>query len=162
MKKIYIIGTLLVITFGLIALRPEHSVAPQTAQPSATSEVRTSAALPLPAETHATAPVADAQPPVQTPNVTILIEGTLYPVYAAEGATVLDAMREATASSSFAFSGREHPGLGLFVESINGKKSAGGYYWFLYINGVSSDTGASQTMLHPGDVAEWRYKQSDY
>lgn len=75
--------------------------------------------------------------------------------------TVLEAMQSYEARSSFTFSGTEHPALGFFVESINGKKNEDGYYWFLYINGTSSPLGASQALVHTGDVVEWRYKTSE-
>ena len=82
--------------------------------------------------------------------------------YAADvenGATVLDAMRELGTSEGFTFTGREYPSLGFFVDSINGRKNADGYYWILYVNGTSSSSGASQTVLSSGDTVEWRYEQ---
>ena len=30
----------------------------------------------------------------------------------------------------------------------------------LYVNGKSSDAGASQTILHSGDIVEWRYEKN--
>jgi hypothetical protein len=93
-------------------------------------------------------------------NVTVSVEGYSYGAYIAENESVLDVMRQLAASQNFAFTGREYPSLGFFVESINGKKNADGAYWFLYVNGTSSDTGASQTMLHAGDVVEWRYEKN--
>ncbi len=70
-------------------------------------------------------------------------------------------MRSLASSSNFTFAGREYPSLGFFVESINGKKGTNGYYWFLYVNGKSSDTGASETHLKTGDVIEWKYEKSN-
>jgi len=98
--------------------------------------------------------------PAQAPNVTFVVSGTSYGVYAPAGATVLDAMRTLASTTNFAFTGRESSGLGFFVDSINGKSSAGGSYWFLYVNGKSSDTGASATALHAGDTVEWRYEKN--
>lgn len=170
MKKTYIVAAALVLTFGLIALRPEQRTVPQTAQPSATSNVAAATtseaqanavpSIPSGARAAASLPAVQTETPTSAPNVTIFVEGISYPVYAAEGATVLDAMREAAASSSLAFSGREYPSLGFFIESVNGKENADGFYWFLYLNGASSDTGASQTLLHPGDSVEWKYKRN--
>jgi hypothetical protein len=76
--------------------------------------------------------------------------------------TALEAMASFEESSQhrFTYTGHDYPGLGFFVDSINGKANANGLYWFLYVNGESSDTGASQTLLHPGDVVEWRYERS--
>src|SRR3989344_2308963 len=39
-------------------------------------------------------------------------------------ATVLDAMNEFASSSDFKFTSKEFPGMGAFVESINGKPNA--------------------------------------
>ncbi|MBI4093361.1 DUF4430 domain-containing protein [Candidatus Kaiserbacteria bacterium] len=73
--------------------------------------------------------------------------------------TVLDAMHAQKAEGTLSFSGREFPGLGFFVEEINGKRSADGYYWILYVNGTLSQTGVSQTFLSAGDLIEWRYEK---
>jgi len=75
--------------------------------------------------------------------------------------SVYESMLAYQASGGFTFSGREYVGLGFMLESINGKGPSGGKYWFLYINGISSPTGASQTTLKAGDRIEWRYKQSE-
>jgi len=85
---------------------------------------------------------------------------TLYEVPVLAGKTVLDAMREYQTSGNFSFAGTESMGLGFFVDTINGKENADGFYWFLYINGKSSDTGASQTTLTGNETVEWRYKKS--
>ena len=55
--------------------------------------------------------------------------------------------------------------LGGFVESINGVKSS--YEsnqkndWFYYINGLLSPIGASEYILHPGDIERWDYHSWD-
>jgi len=73
--------------------------------------------------------------------------------------SVLDAMRALSAKGSFSFSGRDFPGLGFFVEEMNGRKNTDGYYWILLVNGKKSDLGASQARLKEGDVVEWRYEK---
>ncbi len=94
-----------------------------------------------------------------TIRIALSIDGISSVASVPSGSTVLDAMRKLAASGKLAFEGREYPSLGYFVESINGKKYGGGFYWFLYINGRSSDTGASQTTLEDGDAIEWRYEK---
>ena len=95
------------------------------------------------------------------PDVTIVINGTSYPVYVPAGATVIDAMNTlASTTDTFTFTGRDYSGLGFFVEAIDGKQGADGSGWFLYVNGKSSDTGASQTALKAGDTVEWRYEKN--
>ena len=88
------------------------------------------------------------------------LDAPIVTVPAIAGKTVLDAMRAYQASGNFNFSGTESMGLGFFVESINGKANADGFYWFLYINGTSSNTGASQTKLTGGETVEWKYEKS--
>ncbi|MBI4088390.1 DUF4430 domain-containing protein [Candidatus Kaiserbacteria bacterium] len=75
----------------------------------------------------------------------------------AEG-SVLDAMNVLSTEGRLSFSGRDFPGLGFFVEEINGRRSADGYYWILRINGALSDKGVSQARVETGDIIEWRYE----
>lgn len=93
------------------------------------------------------------------PNATSTTSNIVSIPIRAEG-TVLEAMQEYASNSDFAFSGREHPSLGFFVESINGKKNADGKYWILYVNGEQSQKGASQTAVKPNDKVEWRLEES--
>jgi hypothetical protein len=77
--------------------------------------------------------------------------------------TVLDAMQTfATASSSFSFDGKDYPGLGFFVEVIEGRKAADGHSWILYVNEKTADRGASQQHVSPEDTVEWRYEKNIY
>lgn len=124
---------------------PETSVASSTTAVPTTSvavSIKTTAKASLP-----------------TPNITLAVGSTTYTVYAPENSSVLDAMQTLAATNAFSFYGKEFPDMGLFVESINEKKNADGYYWILYVNGKSSDTGASQTTLKAGDIVEWRYEK---
>jgi hypothetical protein len=73
---------------------------------------------------------------------------------------VLDLMRALSSGTSFTFTGENYPSLGFFVESINGAKNADGKYWILYINGKSSDVGASNAVIRSGDTVEWRFEKS--
>jgi hypothetical protein len=123
----------------------------------------------LVATTSNTASVAPTSPPPKTttetkktsPNITLSVGSTAYQVYAPEHASVLDVMRTLATTNAFSFSGKEFPSLGFFVDSINGKKNGDGLYWILYVNGTSSDTGASETFLKAGDAVEWKYEK-DY
>ena len=173
-KRFYTIGILLAFTFALIIVRPEARGAQQltlTPSPPATTTV-TTATGPTVAHTKILPPpispprsIVEATSsheaaPTPAPNVTILVASTSYRVYVPPDSTVLDAMRAASASSSFSFTDRDYASLGFFVESIEGHPNASGSYWFLYLNGTSSDTGASQTTLHDGDTVEWRYEKN--
>lgn len=102
----------------------------------------------------------DARPStVQSAKATTTAAANVVPVPIRAAGTALDAMRAYASSEKFAFTGREYSSLGFFVESINGRKNAGGSYWFLYINGAASEKGVSQAVLRPGDVVEWRYEK---
>jgi len=95
------------------------------------------------------------------PNITVEISSTTYPLYVPPGSSVVDAMRLLASSTDVRFSGQEYEGIGMFINSINGKENADGNYWFMYVNGTSSQTGASQTIIKDGDVIEWRYQKSE-
>lgn len=104
----------------------------------------------VPAETTAT-----------TSRVTITIEDKVYATSVPASISVLDTMRILASSTDLKFTTKEYAGLGALVDSINGKKNSTESYWFLYINGTSSQTGASETFLQSGDTAEWKYKKSE-
>ena len=97
--------------------------------------------------------------PVGYIQTTISVSGLNYAITVPPRSTVEDAMKLAAAQNpAFTFTEKSFPSLGEFIESINGKANAAGYYWFLYVNGKSSDTGISQTILQPGDEIQWQYK----
>lgn len=92
-------------------------------------------------------------------SVSLSVENKTYEARIESNASVLDLMNELEGKGAFSFSGKEFPSLGFFVEEMNGKKSADGHYWILYVNGTTSQTGVSQTFLSAGDVIEWRYEK---
>jgi hypothetical protein len=73
--------------------------------------------------------------------------------------TVLAAMQAYASSSRFTFTGTTYPSLGLFVDSIDGKTNANGYYWTLYIDGNLSELGVSSATATPGHIIQWRYQK---
>jgi hypothetical protein len=54
---------------------------------------------------------------------------------------------------------KEFPGVGEFVENINGVSPNGNQFWAFYVNGVSSTEGASQYITKPTDKIEWRLEE---
>ena len=97
--------------------------------------------------------------PANYQHATLTIAGTTYNLAFPPDSTVEAAMKLLeTQDPPFTFTEHEYPGLGEFVDSIAGKENAGGYYWFLYVNGVDSPTGVSDTTVHPGDTIEWKYE----
>lgn len=51
------------------------------------------------------------------------------------------------------------PGLGEFVEMIDGLKPAAEEFWAFYVNGKSSTVGASNYITQEGDVIEWKLQK---
>ena len=92
-------------------------------------------------------------------SISIAVDGKNYAVGITNEKTVEDAMETLGTTQNFSYTTREFSGLGSFVESINGKKNSNGYYWILYVNGTSSQTGISQTPLNAGDAFEWRFEK---
>ena len=80
-------------------------------------------------------------------------------VFVAEATgTVETLMQEKRADGSLAFTSKEYPTLGSFLESVNGVRNENGEYWMLHINGTRSSVGMSSAPVVPGDRIEWRYE----
>lgn len=92
--------------------------------------------------------------------VIILINGASYSTPLASGETLSQAMQTLMQKGDFTYTQKNYPGLGEFVDSINGVTSNNGHYWFLYKDGKISDTGISSTYLNAGDVIEWKYDRN--
>lgn len=120
-----------------------------SATPTATSTLATS-----------TASISTATNAAEMAELKVGTSTYSLPVHANE--TALDLMRTAASSTSFRFSGKEYPSMGLFVDSIDGIPSHNGMDWFLYLNGKSSELGASEAPVHAGDVVEWRFEKDHY
>ena len=105
-----------------------------------------------------TQPSATTSAPV-VHTVAFSVEGVRYEVAVAPKTSVLAAMRTLASTTPFTFSSHDFPGLGAFVEDMNGKKNADGFYWILYVNNAQSPKGTSQTFISPGDTVEWRYEK---
>lgn len=125
--------------------------APHTGSTASETEREAPRAEPTPEADGRSAPTCD--------SVRIIIESATYVPCVSGEMSVLSTMQIA-AEDGLSFSGREYPGLGFFIDSINSKTAEDGYYWFLYINDESSSLGASLTHVVSGDVIEWRYKRS--
>ncbi len=95
---------------------------------------------------------------ITTAEATFVVNGNSYPVAVTSGETIASAMQALEANGSITYTEKEYPGLGEFIESIDRKGSANNYYWMLYVNGVQSQTGVSETTLSPGDVVAWKYE----
>jgi hypothetical protein len=114
----------------------------------------------LTSETSRSAPaVSTISATTTTSNATLKVGDTVYPITALPGETVIIAMRTLSDAGALSFTGRDYPALGFFVDSIDGKKNAGGNYWMLYRNGISETVGATSAAVKAGDTIEWRYEK---
>jgi len=155
MKKLFIlIGAVAVVIATFFVLTPREGVVPLPLAVLATSTTTEPGISEQPVRS---APLPPAPAPA---NASITVGDTLYPIVVPPSETVLSAMRTLALTTDFTFSGRDYSSLGFFVESINGKKQAGGYVWIFYMNGEKSSLGISSATLDPGDVVEWKYEKS--
>lgn len=51
---------------------------------------------------------------------------------------------------------RDYGAMGQFVQSIDGVKADSGHFWEFWVNGKSSNVGASSYKLQNGDKLEWK------
>lgn len=99
-------------------------------------------------------------------TILIKINNQEYSFNIKEKETLLDVMRLLTADSRqpFTFSGKDYPGMGFFVEEINGQKndSSKNLFWVYYINGRSAEKGISLYEPKPNDSIEWKLETSKF
>lgn len=78
-----------------------------------------------------------------------------------EGATVYDAMKsiESVKENNFSFKIKEYPGLGIFVDGINGIMGTSGKYWIYYVNDKEASVSVSKYKINNGDVISWKYEK---
>jgi len=81
------------------------------------------------------------------------------PVFAT--GTVQEAMLAYEATGAVTYRGEQYIGLGYFLTHINGEAGERGTYWILHINGETSNYGASNARVVPGDHVEWKL-QTNY
>jgi hypothetical protein len=89
---------------------------------------------------------------------TLEIGGKKYQEETINQTTVYDLMRklQTNKENNFSFSYKEYPGMGIFVDEINGIKGTSGAYWIYYINGKEASVGISNYILKSGDIINWK------
>jgi len=85
------------------------------------------------------------------------ILGKSYSTETEEGVSVYDVMKSVE-DHSFSFKATNYPGLGYFIEEINGIKGSPGKYWFYYVNGKEANVGVSKYFIKSGDIISWEQK----
>lgn len=85
---------------------------------------------------------------------------TSYELRVNNTSTVYEAMK----NSQLNFKTKTFPGMGYFVEEINGIKNNNqtGMYWIYYVNGESAKLGISQQIVKPNDIITWKYETTNF
>lgn len=96
-------------------------------------------------------------------EVTLLVEEKAYQVSVPQDSSVYDLMRKAQETSDFQFRGKEFPGLGFFIQEINGLEQSPrvGKYWMYYVNGKKAEVGISAYMVKADDIISWKYEDEE-
>lgn len=110
-------------------------------------------------------PVIPHPEPEWQNQITITINGEKYNLEYKENLSVYEMLQLLSADSkkSFIFTAKEYPGMGHFVESMNGvdNNNQSGKYWIYYINGESAKVGISNYIIQKEDKIEWKYEMSN-
>lgn len=93
----------------------------------------------------------------------LVAQENTYELFLLQGATAYDAMAIAQKEMGFSFQGREFPGLGFFVEEINGARQdpRTGKYWIYSINGKKAEVGISAYIVQANDIISWKYEDEE-
>lgn len=96
-------------------------------------------------------------------KATLRVADKIYPVSVPQGSSVSDLMAEAQETSDFRFKGREFPGLGFFVQELNGvaENPRQGTFWIYYINGEKAKVGISAYTVKADDIISWNYEHEE-
>lgn len=100
----------------------------------------------------------------KTIPLALIVGDKNWSIFVPEGSNAYQAMERLREQQGFSFNGKEHPGLGFFVEEIEGMKNnqnKSGMYWIYYVNGKKAEVGISQYIIQAGDTIEWKYEGSD-
>jgi hypothetical protein len=91
-------------------------------------------------------------------EVNLNVSGGTYNIKIKEGATVYEVMEqvEKTKENNFSFKSKEYPGLGIFVDEINGIEGSPGKYWIYYVNDKEASVGVRDYVLKEGDIINWK------
>jgi len=99
------------------------------------------------------------------PSISAILEvnDRRYEVSLPQGSSVYALMVAAKDQYGFSFGGREFPGMGFFVEEINGleQNPRAGKYWIYSINGRKAEVGISLYQLKTHDVISWKYEDEE-
>jgi hypothetical protein len=95
---------------------------------------------------------------IYQPLVTVNVLDKNYKVGIKDGDTVYKAMQnlQNDKNSTFSFSYKEYPSLGIFIDGINEVKGEPGEYWIYYVNDIEASVSVSKYQLKEGDIISWK------
>ncbi len=99
---------------------------------------------------------------VNIPNIqkaTLQIEETRHESEIKEGASIYDLMSKLRSEGKINFKEKDYPGMGKFIEEINGRRGGADTYWVYYVNEKKAQIGISNYKLSPGDVVSWKLEK---
>jgi len=110
-------------------------------------------------------PILQNSDDIQTISTVLTVDGTSYTANVPINSTVYDMMNAiADESLHFTFGGTNFgPGMGFFVDSINGKKEdhKNKLYWVYKINGKKAMVGVSGYLVKEGDIISWALEDEE-
>ena len=82
-----------------------------------------------------------------------------YQAVPSPGATVFSLLEELAQREDFELSYKNYPGMGVFVESIQGvKNGTDNKYWQYWVNDKLGEVAADKKEVKAGDKIEWRFE----
>lgn len=101
--------------------------------------------------------------PVEWIEATLTVGERVYTVSLPKGSSAYDLMVKVQGTSDFQFKGREFPGLGFFVQELNGvvENPRQGTFWIYYINGEKAKVGISAYAVKTDDIISWKYEHEE-
>lgn len=108
-------------------------------------------------------PVQESQGQENIIEATLVVEDRTYAVSLPKGSSAYDLMVKAQETSDFQFRGKEFPGLGFFIQEMNGLEQSPrlAKYWIYYINGTKAEVGISAYTVNSHDIISWRYEDEE-
>ena len=72
--------------------------------------------------------------------------------------SVYDFMTQLQDEGKITFEEKNYPGMGKFIEGINGIKNGRKKNWIYYVNGKKAGIGVSNYQINKGDIVSWKYE----
>jgi len=96
--------------------------------------------------------------PVENKKTILEINGIRYESEISGQMSVYDFMTQLRNEEKITFKEKNYPGMGKFIEEINGIKGNGEKYWIYYVNDKKAEIGVSNYQINIGDIVSWKYE----